>query len=93
MMLISGLVVRDMADQAVVPLGDTITLADYPSGFNIRAEAADADDIKQVNFSTDSGLEEVEYSENYDMFSNRGSWPNPTPGARPTSPSYAVFYS
>ena len=85
MMLISGLVVRDMADQSVVPLGDTITLADYPSGFNIRAEAADADDIKQVNFSTDSGLEEVEYNENYDMFSNRGSWPNPTPGALPTS--------
>ena len=44
-----------------------------------------------MNFSTDSGLEEIEYNENYDMFSNRGSWPNPTPGALPTSPSYVHF--
>lgn len=93
MMLISQLVVRDMSDDSVTPLGDTITLADYPSGFNIRAEAVNGDDIRQVTFETDSGLSTVEKNEYYDMFSTRGSWPDPTPGTLPTSPSCTFLHS
>lgn len=92
MQLISQLVVRDMSDDSLTPLGDTITLGDYPEGFNIRAEAA-SDDIRTVTFETDTGISEVEKREYYDMFSNRGSWPNPTPGMLPTSPSCTFSYS
>ena len=82
--LITSLLVIDMSDNSMKPLGDTIALSEYPNGFNIRAESPDPDDIRDVRFETSTGISETEYNFYYDMF-NRGSWPDPSPGTLPTA--------
>ena len=88
--LITSILVRDMADGSLKPLGDSIVLSDYPNGFNIRAESADPDDIREVVFETSSVISKIEYNPTYDMFSNRGSWPNPSQGTPPAPPALDV---
>ena len=62
MTMITAYLVRDMATDSLAPLGDTIVLADYPSGIGIHADVPDSDDIMEVVFSTSTGIETTEYN-------------------------------
>lgn len=61
----------------------TITVADYPYGFGIRALVEDSSQVQTVTFTTSEGYTHTEYHENYDMFTRRAGyfWPAPSVGA------------
>ena len=61
----------------------TITVADYPYGFGIRALVEDSSHVQTVTFTTSEGYTHTEYHENYDMFTRRAGyfWPEPPVGA------------